>query len=194
MILSKAMEKIRKLSRTKESGASNLVVMDRINDAQKEFFKSVGSVTKEDYVTVVPSFDLQVFYAIHIEVVGGTNSVDSDVSICVADALDQTGTQVAAALQTAIRTAIGPAATLTVAWSTTSWKFTIDAIDSTSITLAEPSGITYYDALSFLGLSAETTTGTSVTGDLPTDCTVESALPADFLLLQAAPEWNGYAL
>lgn len=188
--LASAIEKVRRLSRTSASGASNTVVMERINEAMKEFGRAAYGLTKKGHVTITPLFDIQTDFAIRVTIVGGTNALAAtDVAICAADANGQTGTQVAAALQVAIRAA-GPT-TLTVAWSTTTWKFTIDTIDGTSITLANPSAIIYSSALELLGLGAETTTATSVTGSIPTDCTVESALPTDFLALDGKPEWDG---
>jgi hypothetical protein len=164
--------------------------MERINEAMVEFARASYGLTKESYITITPLFDLQTDFAIRLTIVGGTNELAAtDIAICATDAYDQTGTQAAEALQTAIRAA-GPT-TLTVTWSTTDWTFTIDAIDSTSITIAEPSGLTYASALELLGLGAETTTGTSVESSIPTECTVESALPDDFLALVGAPEWDG---
>jgi len=169
--------------------------MERINEAMKEFGKAAHGLTKEGYISLTPLFDIQTDFAVRLTIVGGANVLAAtDIAITAADAADQTGTQVATALQTAIQAAItaaGGSPTLTVAWSTTAWTFTVDAIDSTSITFANPTGITYSSALDLLGLGAETTTGTSVTGSIPTDCTIESALPTDFVALVGRPEWDG---
>lgn len=195
MTLAKGIQKTRKLSRSTVSSHSNIDVMEAINEAMKEFGKAAFGLTKEGYVSITPLFDIQTNFALRITIVGGANEIAAtDVAITAADADDQTGTQVATALQTAIQAAItagGGTPSLTVAWSTTAWTFTIDAIDSTTITFAVPSGLTYASALELLGLGAETTTGTSVTGSIPTDCTVESALPTDFVALVAMPEWDG---
>jgi hypothetical protein len=195
MTLAKAIDKVRRLSRTSSSSANDTVVMERINEAMKEFGKAAHGLTKEGYITITPLFDIQTDFALSLTIVGGTNELAAtDVAITAADATDQTGTQVATALQTAIQAAItaaGGTPSLTVAWSTTEWTFKIDAIDSTSITFAVPSALIYSSALELLGLGAETTTGTSVTGSIPTDCTIESALPTDFLALVGRPEWDG---
>ncbi len=195
MILADAVTDVRRKARTTKSAASDTDIMNKINDALKEWARSIRSITKEAYITITPRFDIETFMAIRLTIVGGANEiVATDIVITAADAVDQTGTQVATALQTAIQaaiTAVGGTPSLTVSWSTTEWKFTIDGIDCTSITIDDPSGITYSSALSLLGLTAETTTGTSVEGDLPADCTVESALPDDFIALQMYPEWNG---
>lgn len=195
MTLAQAIKETRKKSRTDENGCTNLEIVSYINEGQKEFAKTVHGLSKEDYVTITPLFDIQTQFAVRITIVGGTNEIEAtDVALCTEDATDQTGTQVATALQATLRTAIGVGADLTVAWSTTEWTFTIDGIDCTSITLAAPSGITYASALDLLGFVAETTTDTSVTGNIPEDCTVESSLPTDFLRILSDPEWDGNAL
>ena len=198
MTVATAIGKIRRLAQTNVTGCSNQLLLERINEAQKEFAKAVKTLTKEEYVTITPLFDLQTHFAIRLTIVGGANELAAtDIAITAADAADQTGTQAATALQTAIQAAItaaGGTPSLTVAWSTTTWTFTVDGIDCTSITVAEPSGITYAPALELLGLSAATTTGTSVTGDIPVACTLESPLPTDFLSLATDPEWNGYRM
>jgi hypothetical protein len=195
MTLAQAIKETRKKSRTDENGYNNLEVVEYINEGQKEFAKAVHGLTKEDYITITPLFDLQTQFAIRITIVGGTNEIEAtDVAVCTTDAMDQTGTQVATALQATLRSAIGVGANLTVSWSTTAWKFTIDGIDCTSITFAAPSGITYASALDLLGLEAGTTTDTSVTGNIPEDCTVESALPSDFKRVVSNPEWDGNPL
>ena len=193
MTLANAINKVRRLTRTSESSHSDDEVMDRINESMKEFGRAAFGLTKEAYITITPLFDIQTSFAVRLTITGSTNNniTATDIAICAENAVNQTGTQVATALQTALRTAIGGTSDLTVTWSTTEWKFTIDAIDSTSIVLANPSGIIYSSALVMLGLGAETTTGTSVESAIPTDCTIESALPTDFIELTARPEWDG---
>jgi hypothetical protein len=114
------------------------------------------------------------------------------VPITAAAASNLTGAAVAALLQTAIRAA-GPT-TLTVTWSTTAWKFTVDAIDSDSITIEAPSSILYVDATSLLFNTTGVQTGTTWVGDIPRDVNLEIALPDDFLELLEPPEWDGSAL
>jgi hypothetical protein len=199
MTLGTAIENVRRLSRTKGPAASDLKVMEKINEAQKEFSLNAHVLTKEGYITITPLFDLQTHFAVNVAIVGGTNALAAtDVAICAADADDQTGTQAASALQTAIQAAIttaGGTPNLTVTWSTSTWKFTIDTIDGTSIALAAPSATTSYaSALELLGFTADATTDTSVTGEIPQDCTLESALPDDFESMATDPYWNGYRI
>lgn len=192
MTLGKAITLTRKKSRTDDTTATNEDVVQYINEGQKEFARAVFGLTKEDYITITPLFDIQTDFAIRITIVGGTNEMSAtDVVICGTDANDQTGTQVATALQATLRSAIGVGADATVTWSTTTWKFTIDGTDCTSITLAAPSTIVYANALDLLGFIAGTTTDTSVTGNIPEDCTVESSLPSDFVSVISDPEWDG---
>jgi hypothetical protein len=197
MTLAEATERVRRLSRTSSSGASDTVIMQRINDAMSEFAKSVHGLAKEDYISVTPRFDIQTDMAIRVTIVGGYNvHAAVDVPLCTVDATDQTGTQVATALQATLRTAInsgGGGPTLaTVVWSTTEWKFTVSGINSTSITIEPPTGIIYSDATGLLGLAG---TGTiTFVGEIPKDCTCEATLPTDFLQIIGNPEWDGNPL
>lgn len=191
MTLATAITRTRKKAR--ENTESNLGIVEWINEGQKEFAKEVHGLIKEDYLTLEPRFDIQTHFAINLTIVGGTNALAStDIPICAADATDQTGTDVATALQVAIRAA--GAATAAVYFGIVGshiWQFQIDAIDSTSITLAPPSDIIYADALELLGFVAGTTTDTEVYGSIPTDCNLEVDLPTDFLSIVSDPEWNG---
>lgn len=193
MDLETCIAKARRLARATTSGISDRDAVDWVNSAQKKFAKDVHGLTKEEYLSLAPRFDIQTNFAIRLTITGGTNALAAtDVVICAASSLDQTGTQVAAALQVAIL-ALAPT-TLTVTWDLSAWKFTIDAIDSTSITLAAPSNITYINALSLLGLTAEETVSTEVIGDIPENCNLDISLPNDFLSIISNPEWDGEPL
>ena len=65
MTLEKAIEKVRRLSRTSISGASNLLVMERINDAMKEFARAAFGLSKEGYITISPTFDIDTTFAVY---------------------------------------------------------------------------------------------------------------------------------
>ena len=187
MTLSKVISKARELSRTSTT-KTDTTVMEWVNDALIQFSKDIHVQQKEAYLSISPRFDIATNMAIRVTITGGANALTAtDVVICATSANDQTGTQVATALQTAIRAAIGVGATLTVAWSTTTWKFTVDAVDSTAIVIGSPSAIIYDDATELLGLSDSDTT--SITGSMPEDCTVEADLPSDFLSILSV-EWD----
>lgn len=193
MTLAEATERARRLSRTSASGASDTVVMGRINDAMNEFAKNVHGLVREGYLTLTPRFDLETNFAIRVTITGGTNAMTAtDVAVCSAEAFDQTGTQVATALQATLRTAIGAGANLTVTWSTTTWKFTVDAIDSTAIVIESPDGITYADATGLLGLDDSGTT--SIIGSIPVAATAEVTLPTDYLGMVGEPTWDDTVL
>jgi hypothetical protein len=184
------------LSRVTVSGLNAANALIWVNEAQKQFAKDVHGLVKETYLALSPSFDIYTHMAINISIEGSRNNdiTATDVVICAANANDQTGAQVATALQVALRAAIGLGADLTVLWSTTTWKFTIDAIDSTSITIAAPTAIIYASALDLLGLPAGETEDISVTGNIPEDCNVGIDLPDDFLAIIGKPEWDGNPL
>lgn len=181
----------RELSRTSVM-KTDQIVMGWVNQALIQFSKDIHVQQKEAYLTVTPRFDIATNMAIRVTITGGVNAlVATDVVICATSANDQTGTQVATALQTALRAAIGVGATITVTWSTTTWLFTVDAITSTAIVIAAPSAIIYDDATGLLGLAGSGTT--SIAGTMPEDCTVEADLPSDFLSILSV-EWDDVPL
>jgi hypothetical protein len=190
MTLAHAISRVRRHSRTDSTGKSDAEIVDAINEAQKAWGKDVYDMVKEGYLTVAPMFDTATNFAIRLTITGGTDALAAgDIAITGTARTDVTGTQVATDLQTTIQAA--GATNTTVAWSTTTWKFTITApADTTSVTLAAPSGITYINALPLLGLDADTTVGYVITDSIPTDCTVETDLPSDFIRILSPVEWN----
>jgi len=194
MTLAQTTLRVRRLARATVSGSSDTVIMDAINDGQREFAKEAHGLIKENYLTLAPRFDTQTNFAIRLTVTGGTDEMAAaDVAITGTARENTDGDTVAEDLQTTIRAA--GAATTTVTWSTTTWTFTITApADTTSITLAAPSGITYVNALNLLGLIAQTTTGYTINDNIPRDCAVETALPSDYLSLIPPVEWDGNEL
>jgi hypothetical protein len=165
-----------------------------VNMGVEEFVKEAGAPSKEDYIDVTPSFDTRTTWAVRVTIVGGTNAMTAtDVAVTGTDQDDTTGTQVASDFETTLQAAIGAGASATVSWSTTTWKFTIDAADSTSITIESPSGATYVDATESLFGKTGTETGTTWTSNFPQDCTVLADLPSDFYQMEHA-EWDGYPL
>lgn len=194
MTLAETTTEVRELSRTTAAAATDSVIMIAINDAQREFAKEAHGLIKEGYITLAPTFDTETNFAIRMTVTGGTDAMAAtDVALTGTARSNVAGAQVATDLQATIRAA--GAGTATVTWSTTTWKFTITtAVDTTSITIAAPSGITYVNALSLLGLNADTTTGYEVSDSIPTDCTVEEDLPSDFIALVPPVEWDNKEL
>lgn len=192
MTLAEATARVRRFARATSSGASDTEIMDAINDAQREFAKEANGLIKENYLTIAPLFDTQTNFAINLTITGGADALAAtDIAITGTARSNESGTTVATDLEAAIQAEIGGGATTSVSWSTTAWTFTISApAGTTSITLAEPDGITYVSALTLLGLEADTTTGITVTGDIPTDCTVETALPSDYISLVPPVEWD----
>lgn len=160
-----------------------------VNQGVEEFCKNTHGLSKEDYLTVTPKFDTKTNFAIRLTIVGGGNALAAtDVEITATDRTDESGTTVASDLQTAIQAA--GAGTATVAWSTTEWKFTIDAgAGTTSITIGAPTTITYVDASKLLFGSTGTSSSTTYVGSFPEDSTLEVDLPTDFLEMEFV-EWD----
>ena len=196
MTLVQAISDARSWARVTESSEDDAAVMEAINRGQKQFAVDCHGLTKEAWPALTPLFDTRTHFAIRVTIVGGTNEMDAtDVALTTTDRDNVTGTQVATDLQATLRTAIG-VDTITVAWSTTAWTFTIDTIDATSLTIEAPEGITYADAtdLLFGGTSLTDNEDYTHTGNMPTDCTVEVAMPSDYDNLAGPVEWNGQPL
>ena len=99
MTLSQATTKVRELSRTNTTGASDTAIMQLINEGQREFAKDVYGMMKEEYVTITPLFDIQTDFAISLSLNGGTAT---DVCITATDYINCTAGTVATQLVTAL--------------------------------------------------------------------------------------------
>ncbi len=190
MTLAEATTEVRELTRTSSSALTDAQIMVSVNDGQREFGKEAHGLIKEGYLALAPSFDTATNFAIRLTITGGDDALAAtDIALTGTARLNTTGTIVASDLETTVQAA--GASSTTVTWSTTDWTFTITApANTTSITLASPSGITYVDALNLLGMNATTTTGRTVNDNIPTDCTVETALPDDYISLIPPVEWD----
>lgn len=168
------------------------VVRNYLNDGAREFSKNAHGVPKEAYLTIAPSFSTRTNWAIRLTITGGANALAAtDIAVTATDRDDVAGSTIASDLETAIQAA--GAATATVAWSDTDWTFTIDAGDSTSITVAQPSGKTYVDATENLFGTAGEKSGTTWESGFPMDCTLETDLPSDFMEMVDV-YWGPYLL
>lgn len=183
-----ALELAREFSRTNATAMSDTSMLNKLNVAIKAFAKDTYGCVKEAYLDVEPKFNVATTFALNLTITGGTNALAAtDVAICAADANEISGTTVATGLQVAIRAAIGVGANLTVTWSVSTWKFTVNAVDSTAITITAP-GMLYADATDLLGLDGSGTT--SVVGVIPEDCNVAVDLPSDYYSLKTNPIWD----
>lgn len=183
----------REYSRVSGSGASQARVFDYINQGIVEFGRDANGLPFDEYLAIDALFDLETHQAFKLTIVGSTNNdMDEDIVVTSASASNQTGTQTATMLQSQIRTAIGGGADLTVTW--TKFKFTIDAIDSTTIVIASPDNATEYtDYVEELFGSTKSVTATSLEGSFPRDCTIESTLAADSLRVNKVL-WDDFIL
>jgi hypothetical protein len=162
-----------------------------INTGVEEFVKAAHGPTKEDYIDITPEFDTRTTWYIRLTITAGTNAiVATDVAVTTTNRDNVSGTTVASDLQTTIRAALGGGgASLTVVWSTTTWRFTIDSIDGTDIKIEAPSGITFIDATqSLFGRTGASGAQTWVS-NFPEDCTIVADLPSDFYKINFA-EWD----
>lgn len=181
----------RKYSRTDSNYATDTEVYALINEAIRQLAVDVHGFNYVEYPDLAASFDVTTKMAINLAITGSSNNdIDQDIVIVATTATGQTGAQVAASLQSQIRTAIGGTPDLTVTW--TDFYFTIDAIDSTSIVISSPDDeVSYVDATEVLGISGSGTD--SVTGGFPEDCTIRAQLAANVIRTQSV-EYDRYQL
>ena len=180
------------MSRTDSTFASDSEVNSWINEGKNEFSSMVGGFRREQYLTLAARFDTETNFAVRVTITGGTNATSAtDVAITGHQRVDTTGTQVATDFQTTLR-ALGTISNLTVAYSTTTYKFTVDSIDGTDIKFEAPSGSNYIDATSLLGLSGSSGAQTFVSG-IPEDCFVETDLSRSWETIDRV-EWDQYPL
>lgn len=188
MTLSKMIKRVRSRSRTDDDFVEDSEVQDAIDEAIKKFSKDVNGLTKDAFLTLAPRFWTSTEMAIKLTILDGTNILaETEVVVTGTDREGVSGATVASDLQATIRTA--GAASATVTFSTTTWKFTIDSLDSSSITVAAPTSIIYADATELLfGLSGEQVSSTWVSA-IAQDANMEVALPADYLT-ELSVEWD----
>lgn len=185
-------DQARRYSRTTSSGIPDSHVSDLINDALYAIGDDVFGFPAEEYITLAGAWDLQTNMAISVTVTGGSNDITAtDVAIVGTDAFDQTGAQVATALQSNIIAA--GASDVTVAYDSNNFAFTITDAGATAITVTSPSGNQYIDAVAMLFGGATSEQDGTWTGGFPEDCTIEASLPSDFMKMEYV-EWDGRRL
>jgi hypothetical protein len=190
MTLDEVRTQARELSRVDSTAVSDARLNQLIKNTVEEFANDVGGFDKDDYPAISATFDTKTHFAIRVTIVGGTNEMSAtDVALTTTDRSATTGTQVATDFQATLKAAIGAGANATVAWD--DFAFTVDTIDGTSITFAEPDDENYADARDLLGLSGTTTEAAAdVTGSFPEDCTIEYTLPTSLMYVSRV-EWDG---
>ena len=183
-ILSRA----RLLSRVDTVGVADADGYDLVNQSLRDFANDVNGIVKEEWLQIAALFWPETTMGISIAITGGTNAqAAADVAITAADADAQTGTEMAALLETAIRTLAG-ISTATVVWA--DFAFTIDSIDGTDITIAAPADTaTYEDATEMLFGGTGSSGAQTYVSDFPRDCTKRIAMPSDFRRVRHL-EWD----
>jgi hypothetical protein len=169
----------RSFARVSTSGISDTDINSLVDQAQIFIARDINGIPKRSYVQIGAKFYIPTDMRFRMTIDGtGDTLVATDVQISATELSGSSGTTVAAALQTAIRTATVGVGT-SVAW--TNFYFTITTLLATSQTIEAPTGVAYSSGVSMLFGGADSIqTGTVWTGDFPTDCTVEADLPTDF--------------
>jgi len=193
MTLAECRTQARELGRLDTTAATDVRMNQLIQNAVDEFANDVSGFAKDDYPVIAATFDTATHFAIRVTITGGTNALTAtDVAITTTARTDASGSTVASDFQATLRTAVGGGANITVAWA--DFAFTVDTIDGTSITFAEPSDPNYADARDLLGLTGTTTEAAADhTGNFPENATMRYTLPASLISLERV-EWNGYPL
>jgi len=170
------------------------VVRIYVNDGVKEFCRRIGGLSTEEYLTVVPTFDLRTNCAIRFTITGGANAFAAhDVPLCTASIVDETGTEIATCVNAQLSNLLGVSVTLS--WDSASWIFSLrdNTGGATAIEIDEPEQKTYVDWSERIFGKIGTAALTYFEGDFPLDCTVETELPSDFLQIESV-FWNGVEL
>ena len=192
MTFARIRELSRRYARASSSTADDTEVNTKINEAVIQFANDVHGFPMESHLAIQAKFDLYTTEAFHLTIVGSTNNdIDSDIVVTDSSTNDMTGTAAATELQAQIRTAIGGSPDLTVAW--TNFYFKIDAIDSTSITVDEPTDSTNYTDATDILFGGTGSGTTYYKGGFPEDCTIEANLPSDVISVQEV-WWDNYKL
>lgn len=180
----------KRLSRTTSTslteGTTDDVVRQYLNVGVQEFAKE-GRLSKQEFVTVTPTFWGRTNWYFQLTIVGGNNALAATNVACVeSDVGPITGSTMATHLATNINSAIG-AGSISVGWSDDTWKFTIQdntVASITSVTVSPPSVDNYIDGTEKTFGKTGTETGTSWTSNIPEDVALESDLPSDFLEME----------
>lgn len=173
----------RTFARVSISGISDTICNTIIDEAQIAIARDINGIPKRSYVQIGALFYISTDMAFRMTIAGtGDALVATDIVVSATELSGSSGTIIAAALQTAIRTATGGVGT-SVAW--TNFKFTITTLLATTQTIVPPTGATHSNAYSMLfGSATQIQTGTAWVGGFPQDCTVEASLPTDFHSMQ----------
>lgn len=211
MTFARVAELARRWARSDSGFASDLEVSDKIVEAVAELSRDVHGFPLKTYPALTPLFDHRTTYAVHLEAsytstyesgAAVVYSLDQDVVLFSANADDQTGAQLATAIQTALQAVCGPG--LTVAWTTYYLTITLDITGDgvgtpafTSFEITSPESVAYADGTdAFFGGEVEL----EASGDdyvdtcaFPTGCTMRVDL-TDAMSTIEAVWWDGYQL
>ena len=167
-----------------------------VNVGAEEFAKK-AKLSKENYVTVTPQFDLRDNWYSQITITDGDDALPAtNVAVSDAEYNDIGGGSVASILGSQINAAITAAAgsaSAVVTWSDSSWVFTITPKTGFSaVEIAGPSYDTYIDANEKLFSKTGTQTSAWV-GSFPQDSTLQVDLPSDFYSMEYV-DYDGFRL
>jgi len=161
-----------------------------------EEFAKDAKLSKQNYVTVTPTFWGRTNWYFQLTIVGGGNALAAtNVAVVASDVGPIGGSTLATHLATNINAAIGTGS-INVSWDDKTWNFTIadnTVASITSVTIEPPSVDNYIDGTEQTFGKTGTDTSTSWVSNVPQDCTLEIDLPSDFLEMEHV-DYDGHIL
>jgi len=169
------------MARMDENGISNTNADILIDQAYAQVARDTGGIPKKAHMQIAAKFNIGTDFRFRMTIAGtGDTLAATDIQISATELTEASGTTVATALQTAIRTASGGVGT-SVAWSSTAFTFTITTLLATAQTIEPPEDSVYYtDASAILFGGYTSVQDLTWVGSFPQDVTLEADLPSDF--------------
>ena len=157
-----------------------------INEGVREFAKKVHGIATSSFLTLSPKFDIGTDFAVKFTLGGNVNKYGSTDIPMVSSAINNaTPTTFMGHFVSNVNAAMG-SMTISMSWSPSTWIFQVfGPASATSMAIAAPTGVGYTDGVPSMFGGNQTGIGTSIDGDMPQDCNVETSLPTGFLVVQS---------
>jgi hypothetical protein len=173
-----------RLSRT--AGANTIsnssdVTKGYINEGVRRFSDFVHGIDTSTFIQLSPKFDAGRDFAIKFTIGGNVNTFGSaDIPMVSSAINDATPTTLMGHFVSNVNATI-ESITISMAWSASTWTFQLyGPASATSIAIRAPTGVGYTDGVfSMFGKYATGTT--TITGNIPQDCNLETSLPSGFM-------------
>jgi len=156
-----------------------------INEGVREFATKVHGIATSSFLTLAPQIDIDTSFAARYRITGGNSALTSTDVVLVSSTLNNaTPTTVAAHVASNLNAAlagVGASACITMAWSASTWTYSLCAPGATQIVIDSPDDIRWADGTDLVFGGQITKASATLTSGIPQDCTVETSLPTGFL-------------